>query len=129
MESRTRLRQPLTVVAATRAVVNMEALVQRIVTGLVIAIKTRVTMKKKKWRKITLESHAMALQMIIKRTLIRRVLHGLSGRAYLTAVLVFNNGKCIYACSMLYLEYNGISLGKFEFGLVANNYFRLELNM
>lgn len=85
MESHTSLGQPHIVVAAIRAVVNMEVLVQEMVTGLVIAIETKGTMKKKKWRKITLENHTTVVTT--KRNPSRRVLHGLPGRAYLTVIM------------------------------------------
>ena len=77
VESRTSLGQPHLVVAAI-AVVNIQALVQAMVTGLGIAIETRGTTKKKRLRKITLEDHDMAVT--IKRTPSGRVLHALSGK-------------------------------------------------
>jgi len=76
---------PLIVVAAAfRAVVSMEALDLEMVTGLVITIETR-------WdpmMKITRGNHTIPLQVTIKTTPSRRVLHALSGRTNLTAVMV-----------------------------------------
>lgn len=76
---------PLTVVAAAiRAVVSMEALDLEMVTGLVITIETR----RDPMMKITMGNHTMPLEVIIKTTPSGRVLHALSGRTILTALMV-----------------------------------------
>ena len=86
LELQTSRGQHRLVVAATRAVIDMEALVQEIVTGTGIIIETRVTMKEKMLRNIILQNHVMGLQVTIKVIPTRRVLHALSGKEYLAVI-------------------------------------------
>lgn len=68
------LVQPHLVVVATSAVVDIEVLVQAIVTDIETIIETRVAMKKEEMRKTSLQNHPMMSQAAIEETTSRKVL-------------------------------------------------------